>query len=160
MQKRLLVVSLIFIESNPPTVAILNANHNKPSGISVTRRLNQNLPNVSVILTMEESDTGSLFFSALKSGASACLTKSTDPEDLVNIIREVAQGRQPISEAILRPEIASQICTLPGRSTDDLHHDRNAFHHQRTSYDGLSAPGHGSPILVCYTGKRMGAALR
>lgn len=100
--------ALAFIETNPPQVAILNANHDKLSGVEVTRRIKQNLPEVSVILIMD-SDNEEQLFAAMKSGASACLTKDVDPEDVVDTIRKVTQGSQPISEAILKPEIASRI---------------------------------------------------
>jgi len=101
--------ALAFIETNTPQVAILNANnHEKLSGIEATHHIKQNLPEVSVILVMD-SDNEEQLFAAVKSGASACLTKDVDPEVVVNTIREVVQGSQPISEALLRPEIASRV---------------------------------------------------
>jgi len=99
---------LAFIETNLPEVAVLNINHGKLSGAEATRRIKKNLPSVSVILTMD-NDNEEKLFSAIKSGASACLSKDTDPEDLVNIIRKVAEGSYPISEALLRPGITSRI---------------------------------------------------
>lgn len=100
--------ALNFIEANPPNVAILNSDRGEPSGIEVTRRIKLNLPSVSVILIMD-SDSEEQLFAVLKCGASAYLTKEINPLDLVNIIRQVAQGAHPISEALLRPEIASRI---------------------------------------------------
>ncbi len=100
--------ALSFIEANPPRVAILNADRGELSGIEVTGRIKQNLPSVSVILIMD-SDSEEQLFSAMKCGASACLTKEIDPLDLVNIVRKVAQGAYPISEALLRPGIASRV---------------------------------------------------
>ena len=100
--------ALNFIEKNPPNVAILNTDRGEPSGIEVTGRIKQNLPSVSVILIMD-SDNEEQLFSAMKCGASACLTKEIDPSDLVNIIKKVAQGAYPISEALLRPGIASRV---------------------------------------------------
>ena len=100
--------ALNLIEKNPPNVAILNADRGEPSGIDVTSRIKQNLPSVSVILIMD-SDNEEQLFSAVKCGASACLTKDIDPLDLVNIVRKVAQGAYPISEALLRPGIASRV---------------------------------------------------
>jgi len=70
--------ALNFIEKNPPSVAILNTDRDKLSGIDVTRRIKQNLPAVSVILIMD-SDNEEQLFLAVKSGASACLTKDIDP---------------------------------------------------------------------------------
>ena len=100
--------ALNFIEANPPSVAILNSDRGEPSGVDVTRRIKQNLPSVSVILIMD-SDNEEVLFSAMKSGASACLTKEADPDELLNIIRKAAQGAYHISEAMLNPEIASRI---------------------------------------------------
>lgn len=100
--------ALVFIETNTPQVAILNVNRDKLSGIEATRRIKQNLPEVLVILIMD-SYSEEQFFASMKSGASACLTKDVDPEVVVNTIREVVQGSQPISEALLKPEIASRV---------------------------------------------------
>lgn len=100
--------ALAFIETNPPNVAILNADHGKPSGIEATRCLKQNLPSVALILVMD-SDSDEQLFLAMKSGASACLTKDIDPEEMVSTIRKVAKGGYPISEALLRPRLASLV---------------------------------------------------
>ncbi|MFQ5997030.1 MAG: response regulator [Dehalococcoidales bacterium] len=100
--------ALAFIEANPPQVAILNADHDKLSGIEATYRIKQNLPEVSVILIMD-SDNEEQLLGAMKSGASACLTKDVDPEVVVNTVRKAAQGSKPVSEAFLRPEIASRV---------------------------------------------------
>ena len=99
---------LNFIAKNPPRVAILNANQGRPSGIDITRRIKQNLPSVAVILVMDSYNDEQLFL-AMKSGASACLSKDTDPDELVNTIRKVVQGDYPVSQALIRPANASRI---------------------------------------------------
>ncbi len=102
------------IEANPPGIAILNASRGKSNGIKsngiidVPRRIKQNLPSVSVILVLD-SDNEEQLFSAIKCGASACVTKDIDPDELVSIIRKVAQGAYPISEALLKPGIVSHV---------------------------------------------------
>ena len=95
------------IEANPPNIAILSMENGKLNGPEVTRRIKRRLPSISVILTIDKSDEEPLF-SAMMSGASACLTKDTDPEYLLDIIRVVAQGSQPIIEALLIPGLASR----------------------------------------------------
>ena len=100
--------ALDFIEKNPPRIAIVNANHSDFTGVDLTRRVQQNLPSVSVILIMD-SDNEEQLFSAMQCGASACVTKDIDPDELVSLIRKVAQGAKPISEALLRPEIAPRV---------------------------------------------------
>jgi len=97
--------ALTFIENNSPQVAILNANKAKLTGIDITRRVKQNVPSVAIIL-VTDGENEELLFSAIKSGASACVTKDIDPGELLNIIREVAQGGQPIRTALLKPELA------------------------------------------------------
>ena len=100
--------ALNFIETNPPKVAILNADHSEISGIRITPRIKQNFPSVSVILIMDNYDEEQLF-SAIKCGASACLIKDVDPDELVNTVRKVAQGASPVSEALLKPRLASRV---------------------------------------------------
>lgn len=118
--------ALISIQANPPGVAILNMSNSKLDGPAVTRHIKRNLPSVSVVLVMDNNDEEQLFL-AIKSGASACLTKDTDPEYLITIIREVAQGDQPIIEALLMPALASRalnefeaLSTLDKQLTDLL----------------------------------------
>jgi DNA-binding NarL/FixJ family response regulator len=100
--------ALAFIQSNPPRVAVLNIDHDKLSGIDATRYLRQNFPSVAMILIMDSNNDDHLFL-AMKSGAAACLTKDTDPDELVETVRSVAHGGQPIGENLLRPEIASRV---------------------------------------------------
>ncbi len=100
--------ALNFIEANLPSMAILNADRGKLSGIDVTTHIKQNYPSVSVILIMDSENEEQLF-SAMKCGANACMTKDIDPDDLVSTVRKVAQGAYPISEALLRPGIASRV---------------------------------------------------
>ncbi len=100
--------ALSSIEQNPPRVAIFNANRDKPSGIEITRRIKQNLPAVAIILIMDNYNDEQLFL-AMKSGASASLSKDVNPEELIDTIRKVARGDRPISEALLIPEVASRV---------------------------------------------------
>lgn len=97
-----------FVEANPPDVAILNIDVEKPSGIEMTRHIKQNLPSVSVILVMDTDDEEKLFL-AMKSGASGCVTKGISPKELINFIHNVVQGSYPISDALLRPGIAARV---------------------------------------------------
>ena len=117
--------ALAFIENNAPQVSILNANKAKPTGIEITRRIKQNTPTVAIILVMDDEDDEALF-SALKTGANACVTKDIDPEELLSIIREVANGKQPISAHLFKPEIALRVldefeaCSLISQQVNNL----------------------------------------
>jgi DNA-binding NarL/FixJ family response regulator len=96
------------IVANLPRVAILNAGRSKPDGINVSRRIKQNVPSVAVVLVTDTENEEQLFL-AIKSGASALVTKEIDPEELVSVIRKVAQGAYPLCEALLKPENASRV---------------------------------------------------
>ncbi len=96
------------IEANPPHIAILNANHEKIEGIQAAGYLRRHFPSVATILIMD-SDNEEQLFLAMKNGASACLTKEADPADLIDAVKAVARGEQPITDALLRPEIASRV---------------------------------------------------
>jgi len=100
--------ALSSIEKKPPRVAILNADRSQPSGIDITRRIKQNLPSVAVILMMDSYNDNQIFL-AMKGGASACLSKDVNPDELLDTIRKVTRGEHPISEALLIPEVASRI---------------------------------------------------
>ena len=100
--------ALAFIEQKPPRIAVLNAEYGRLTGIEAAGRIKQILPEVSVILVMESEDEDK-YFVALKSGASACVTKDIDPSDLIDIINEVVQGTNPVSRALQRPEIANRV---------------------------------------------------
>ncbi len=99
--------ALAAIEANPPGVAILNMSNGKLDGPGATRRIKRNLPSVSVIL-VTDSDNEEQLYLAVKSGASACLTKDIDPDYLVNIIKDVTKGGQPIIEVLLMPGPAAK----------------------------------------------------
>lgn len=93
------------IEANPPNIAVLSI-QGKKSGPETARRIKRSQPAVAVILIMEKRDEEKVF-EALKSGASACLTKDTEPEELLDIIRVVSQGSLPILEELMAPGLAA-----------------------------------------------------
>lgn len=98
--------ALNLIQTNPPNVAILSLHDTKLGGPDIVRRIKRSLPSVAVILTMNRKEDESVF-AAMKSGASACLTKDTDPENLLDTIRVVAQGSSPITDELLTPALAT-----------------------------------------------------
>lgn len=96
------------IESNLPNIAILGMSDAKIAGPEITRRIRRNTPSVYVVLTTDKKEPEKTF-AAIKSGASACITKDTEPEHLLDIIRIVAQGSMPLIEELLDPAIASMV---------------------------------------------------
>ncbi len=99
--------ALALIETNPPDIAILGMQNRRLLGPDIIRRVKRSAPTVSVMLTIDKKDDD-LIFAAMKSGASACLPKDTDPEYLVEMVRLTAKGTRPIADALLDAEIASR----------------------------------------------------
>jgi DNA-binding NarL/FixJ family response regulator len=100
--------ALPLIESNPPDVAVLSVADVKISGIDITRHIRRNMPSVFVVLVMEKKEPDKVF-EAMKSGASACLSKDSNPEQLLEMIKLVAQGSMPIIEEVFNPAVASLV---------------------------------------------------
>jgi DNA-binding NarL/FixJ family response regulator len=100
--------ALNLIENNPPDVAFLSMQDDKFPGPEMTRRLKRNLPSVSVVLITDKKEEGKLF-DAIRSGASACLTKDMAPETLLETIRVIADGKLPIMEDVMMPGLASMV---------------------------------------------------
>ncbi len=100
--------ALPLIESNPPDVAVLNLADPKISGTDMTKRIRRNLPSVFVVLIMEKREPDKIF-EAIKSGVSACLSKFSSPEQLLDTIKTVAQGSLPMVEEMYDPAIASLV---------------------------------------------------
>ena len=96
------------ILKNPPRIAIFNINHGNFSGVNLTLSIRQNLPSVSVVLVIDTDDINHRY-SAVKCGAVACITKDISPEELVNLVRQIAEGADLMSQIILTPEIADRI---------------------------------------------------
>jgi len=92
----------------PPELLILNTNHDKPSGIDVARYVSHKLPDIKVILIMDEYSTEHVV-GAIKSGAKACFSKSIDLDSLILTIKQVIHDELPISHLLLEPKVADYI---------------------------------------------------
>ena len=71
--------AIAYIEDKPPHIAILSIRDGILDGPEATSYIKRIFPMFPVILIMDSDDQEQLF-SAVKSGASACLTKDADPE--------------------------------------------------------------------------------
>lgn len=100
--------AIAFIEADSPDIAILNITNGKSNAPSVIRHIKRNFPSVSIMLLTDKYEE-ELLFVAIKCGVSTYTKKDINPECLIELIRMVAQGGQPINESLLIPELASRI---------------------------------------------------
>ena len=97
------------IDTLPPDVALVDIDAPSDSGLKLTRKIKQRLPNVGVVVLSSNPDDAQLF-RALKAQAAAYLSKEINAEELVDIIRRVARGEHPINESLTtRPKVAEQV---------------------------------------------------
>jgi len=96
------------IETNPPNIAVLSFRDDNMEGPVTTQRIKRNFPSVSVVLIIEKDAVAQLF-SAMKSGAIACIDKDINPDYLTELLRVITQGSQPIIDSLLMPELAAMV---------------------------------------------------
>lgn len=89
------------LPSAPPDIVLMDINLPGISGIDCVAALVQRLPQVRIVMltAFENSDD---IFASLSAGAHGYLLKSTEPEQLLDSIREVASGGSPISGSVAR----------------------------------------------------------
>jgi two-component system, NarL family, response regulator DegU len=103
------IEALSGLEEALPDVAIVDIDTPGDEGMAKTRKLKQHLPNIGIIaLTYSYNDMR--IFEALKSQASACMSKEINADQLVEAVRRVARGEHPINEALItHPILADQV---------------------------------------------------
>ncbi len=98
----------IHICTSTPNIVLLSMPDPKISGAETAQRLKKIIPSISIILTIDEKSDSNLF-TAIKSGVSACITKNTDPDYLLDLFRVIAQGSNPIIDEMVSPAISTMI---------------------------------------------------
>jgi DNA-binding NarL/FixJ family response regulator len=107
-----------------PDVALLNINIASLRGVEVARRIVAANQKISVLFfaTTEDADE---IDEALSTGAKGCVSKQTNPQQLVLAIRSVAEGAlwidSRIAGAFLQRRTAAQI--IPGQSATDVNNE-------------------------------------
>lgn len=100
---------LLTLEVLPPDIAIIDADNPEDSSLTLVNSLKRLLPKISIIIITSKPSDDQLF-DALASQASAYLKKEITGDELVDIIRRVHRGEQPISENLVSsPHIVSKI---------------------------------------------------
>lgn len=95
------------IEQLMPDVAVLDIQMPKATGIEVTREIrSKRLPIGVLILTSYDDDP---YISAvLKTGANGYVLKTATPEEIINAVRDVHQGKSVLDSMIL-PKVFAQL---------------------------------------------------
>src|SRR5512135_1658487 len=87
------------IEKRKPDVAVLDIQMPKASGIEVTRWVRSHMPEVGVlILTAYDDDP--YVMAVLQAGANGYVLKTAKPEELIQAVRDVNEGKSALDPAI------------------------------------------------------------
>jgi DNA-binding NarL/FixJ family response regulator len=92
-----------------PDVVIVDVDDSTDEFFQVVQDIKQHLPNIGIIV-ISRNDDDSAIFRALKSQASAFLTREVPADELISTVKRVAAGEYPINETLVnRPRVASKV---------------------------------------------------
>ena len=92
-----------------PDIVLMDLSLPSPGGIETTQRIKRELPATGIIVLAVNEDEDSLF-DAIKAGAAAFILKDVGPDDLVTIIRRVADGEFLINDKVFsKPAVATRV---------------------------------------------------
>ena len=94
------------LENNPPDVLLADIGLPGISGVEGVRLIHRQFPSLPILI-LTVHDDNDLVFAAVCAGACGYLLKETDPERLIQCIREVRDGGAPMS-----PQIARKVVTM------------------------------------------------
>jgi len=89
------------IQKNKPNVAVLDIQMPKASGIEVTRWVRARMPEVGV-LVLTAYDDDPYVMAVLQAGANGYVLKTAKPEELIQAVRDVNEGKSALDPAITR----------------------------------------------------------
>jgi len=94
------------IEKHKPDVAVLDIQMPQASGIEVTRWVRARLPEVGLlILTAYDDDP--YVMAVLQAGANGYVLKTAQPDDLIQAVRDVNEGKSALDPAITQKLLAN-----------------------------------------------------
>jgi DNA-binding NarL/FixJ family response regulator len=93
------------VRTHRPEIVIMDVNLPNGNGLQVTRQILSELPRTKVIILTGYDNTEQIFHS-LKIGAAAYCSKDIPPDDLLNTIYAVRQGRIVIHDRVMTEDEA------------------------------------------------------
>jgi len=104
------------VEKNQPEVLVLDISMPDLDGISVTRRLKQNFPDLHIlILTLHEDEA--MLKEAIKAGASGYILKRAAESELISAIQVILRGDMYVDPSMLRSLLGEPKPATPHQST-------------------------------------------
>lgn len=112
-------IALLKLPPLKPDVVLMDLNLPQMSGIECIRKLKELLPNTSMLVLTVYEDSEHIF-QALKAGASGYLLKRSEPEEVLEAIKNTRDGGAPMSSQIARRVVHSFHQPASGADTTAL----------------------------------------
>jgi DNA-binding NarL/FixJ family response regulator len=100
------------IRQHHPDVAVLDIQMPKVSGIEVTRWVRANLPEVGVLILTAYNDDPYVM-AVLQAGANGYVLKTASPEDLIQAVHDVHEGKSVLDGAVTQKLMAHMFSKAP-----------------------------------------------
>ena len=92
-----------------PDILVVDVDLPDPAAVEATRQLRRQAPNSALVIIGREDDDEAVF-RAVQAGASAHVADDDGPSELVDAIRRVADGEDPLIETVAeRPALAQRV---------------------------------------------------
>jgi DNA-binding NarL/FixJ family response regulator len=93
----------------PPDVLVVDVDLPDPAAVEATRRLKRQAPDAGLVIIGRDAGDEAVF-RAVQAGATAHVADDDGPGELVDAIRRVADGEDPLVEAVAeRPAVAQRV---------------------------------------------------
>ena len=100
---------LPIMETSTPDVVLVDVDYPSLNGLKLCREIKKLLASAAVIVLTPQVDDEQ-FFEAIKSQASAYLSKEASADEIAKVIKRCASGEHPINGGLTeRPEVAKRI---------------------------------------------------
>lgn len=137
------VMACELIQSKKPDVAVLDIQMPKATGIEVTRWVRENQNEVGVLI-LTAFDEHPYITAVLQAGANGFVLKTASPEDIVQAVRDVYEGK-----SVMDPSMALKFFRKIASGRDEVIYER--LSDRELEVLGLTAKG--------YTNKAIGVQL-
>lgn len=94
---------------DPPDVLVVDVDLPDPDAVEATRRLKRQAPEAGLVIIARDDDDEAVF-RAVQAGATAHVADHEGPDELVEAIRRVADGQDPLAATVAeRPAVAQRV---------------------------------------------------